>query len=164
MVGCLDAAAAFAGVLLAGRWTRTRWLAKGLGVPQKMASWIIMGVAIGLLIISSLAKLWAVVPIGMVVSFVGGMYLPPLLTTVAMTCPARVRSQGFSLFQGLRQGLGVGGGPADNGPTAEGVGPPDERPAVEKAVDTAGQASRPKDTAGPGGPPRNTAGGRSTTR
>src|SRR5207248_8709495 len=54
----------------------------------------------------------------------------------------QVVGQGFSLFQGLRQGLGVGGGPADNGPTAEGVGPQDERPAVEKAVDTAGPGGR----------------------
>jgi uncharacterized membrane protein YqiK len=47
----------------------------------------------------------------------------------------QVVGQGFTLFQGLRQGLGVDG-PAENGPSAEGRPPADGRPAVERAVGT----------------------------
>ena len=46
----------------------------------------------------------------------------------------QVVGQGFTMFQGLRQGLGVSGGPTENGPSAEGARPAEERPAVEKAV------------------------------
>src|SRR5205823_5131077 len=53
VVGCLNAVAAFAGVLWAGRLTRSRWLVQGLGVPMKMAGWIIGAVAIGLLIMAA---------------------------------------------------------------------------------------------------------------
>jgi hypothetical protein len=74
----------------------------------------------------------------------------------------QVVGQGFSLFQGLRSGLGVGG-PAENGPAAEGVRPAGETPAVEKAVGTPGPGGRPGDTASPGDRPSDTAsqGGRS---
>jgi branched-chain amino acid transport system ATP-binding protein len=98
VVGCLNAAAGFAGVIWAGRLTRDKWLKKSLGEPQRQGGIIIILVAVGLLVISALAKIWLVVPIGMAVSFVGGMYLPPVLTVTAMVSPARVRSQGFSMF------------------------------------------------------------------
>jgi hypothetical protein len=70
----------------------------------------------------------------------------------------QVVGQGFSLFQGLRSGLGVGGGPGDNGPAAEGVGPAGETPAVEKAAGTPGQSGRPGETAGQSGRSSDTAG------
>jgi uncharacterized membrane protein YqiK len=69
----------------------------------------------------------------------------------------QVVGQGFSLFQGLRSGLGVGGGPGENGPAAEGVRPAGETPAVEKAAGTPGPAGRSGDSAGSEGRSRNAA-------
>src|SRR2546421_5197295 len=67
----------------------------------------------------------------------------------------QVVGQGFSLFQGLRQGLGVDG-LAENGPAAEGARREADRPAVEKAG-TAGAGRT-------GGPPAETARPKPTTR
>jgi LysM repeat protein len=75
----------------------------------------------------------------------------------------QVVGQGFTLFQGLRQGLGIDGA-ADNGPASEGARREEDRPAVEKAVGTAGPGGRPKETAGPGGRPTGTAGPRPNSR
>ena len=60
----------------------------------------------------------------------------------------QVVGQGFTLFQGLRQGLGVDGptenGPIENGPGAEGARREEDRPAVEKA----GSGGRAAETPG----------------
>ncbi|HMC42065.1 MAG TPA: MFS transporter, partial [Acidimicrobiales bacterium] len=48
-ISSLNAAAAFAGVQLAGRWTG-RWLAKGMGEPLRRAGWVLVAVGPGLVL------------------------------------------------------------------------------------------------------------------
>ena len=105
-VGCLNAAAGFVGTLWAGRLTRTRWLAKGIGEPQKWLGYILLIVTVNLVLLAAIPVLGLVIPVGMAAYFLGGMFFPPYLTVTALVSPARVRSQGFT-FSLLFLGLGA---------------------------------------------------------
>jgi branched-chain amino acid transport system ATP-binding protein len=93
-LGSLNAAAAFAGVLLAGRWT-VGWLARGMGEPLKRAGWVLVAVGPGLLLLGVAPNLLFAVVVGLATSFVGGMFTPAFITTQAFVSPARVRSLSF---------------------------------------------------------------------
>ena len=91
----INGAAAFAGVLASGRWTR-RWLTRDLGEPIKWAGISLIGVGLGIVVICALPNLYAVVAMSAVTSFVGGIFTPPFVTTQAFVSPARVRSLSFA--------------------------------------------------------------------
>ena len=93
-LGSLGAAAAFAGVLLAGRWTAA-WLAKDMGEPLKRAGWVLVAVGPGLLLIAWAHNLALAIVLAVVVSFIGGIFTPPFITIQAFVSPARVRSLSF---------------------------------------------------------------------
>ena len=94
VLGSLGAAAAFAGVLLAGKWTAS-WLAKGMGEPLKRAGWVLVAVGPGLLLLAWAPNLPLAIIVAVVVSFIGGMFTPAFITTQAFVSPARVRSLSF---------------------------------------------------------------------
>lgn len=91
----INGAAAFAGVLASGRWTR-RWIQRDLGEPIKWAGISLVGVGFGIVVICALPNLYAVVAMSAVTSFVGGIFTPPFVTTQAFVSPARVRSLSFA--------------------------------------------------------------------
>src|SRR4051794_34510965 len=91
----INGAAAFAGVLASGRWTR-RWIQRDLGEPIKWAGISLVGVGFGIVVICALPNLYAVVAMSAVTSFVGGIFTPPSVTTQAFVSPARVRSLSFA--------------------------------------------------------------------
>ena len=91
----INGAAAFAGVLASGRWTR-RWIQRDLGEPIKWAGVSLVGVGLGIIVICALPNLYAVVAMSAVTSFVGGIFTPPFVTTQAFVSPARVRSLSFA--------------------------------------------------------------------
>jgi branched-chain amino acid transport system ATP-binding protein len=98
VVGTFNAAASFGGVLLAGHLTRTRWLPRAVGEPQRWGGRVIGLIGVGLLLYSVAPRLWIALPLGFVMTGITGMYYPPILTTTAMVAPARVRSQAFTFF------------------------------------------------------------------
>src|SRR5438309_1842258 len=91
----INGAAAFAGVLASGRWTR-RWIQRDLGEPIRWAGISLVGVGIGIVVICALPNLYAVVAMSAVTSFVGGIFTPPFVTTQAFVSPARLRSLSFA--------------------------------------------------------------------
>ena len=91
----VNAAATFAGIQLAGRWTMG-WLAKGMGEPLKKAGLAIGAVGIGIALIAAAPWLAMVVVVGVLTSFVVGFFFPPFYTTQAFVSPARVRTLSFS--------------------------------------------------------------------
>jgi ABC-type branched-subunit amino acid transport system ATPase component len=95
VVVSINGAAAFAGVLASGRWTH-RWQQRDLGEPIKWAGISLVGVGVGIAILTALPNLYAVVAVGVVTSFVGGIFTPPFVTTQAYVSPARVRSLSFA--------------------------------------------------------------------
>jgi ABC-type branched-subunit amino acid transport system ATPase component/predicted MFS family arabinose efflux permease len=95
LIGSVTAAAGFAGVLLAGRWT-AGWFTKGLGEPLKRAGWSLVAVGPGLVLLAASPTLWMAVPVAIVTTFIGGIFTPAFFTTQAFVSPARVRSQSFS--------------------------------------------------------------------
>ncbi|MBV9253048.1 MAG: MFS transporter [Actinobacteria bacterium] len=94
-IGSLTAAAGFAGVQLASRWT-AGWLAKGMGEPLKRAGWTLVAVGPGLLLLAASPSLWMAIPVAAITTFIGGMFTPAFITTQAFVSPARVRSQSYS--------------------------------------------------------------------
>src|SRR5207253_2579173 len=89
-----NAAAAFAGVQLAGRWTG-RWLAKGMGEPLRRAGWVLVAVGPGLVLTAVAPNIAFAIVTTTATSFVGGMFAPAFYTTQAFVSPARVRSLSF---------------------------------------------------------------------
>jgi ABC-type branched-subunit amino acid transport system ATPase component/predicted MFS family arabinose efflux permease len=90
-----NGAAAFAGIILAGRWTH-RLAQRDLGEPIKWAGVSLVCVGVGIAILSALPTLPLVVAMSMLTSFVGGMFTPPFVMTQAFVSPARVRSLSFA--------------------------------------------------------------------
>src|SRR4051812_28836455 len=95
IVVAINGAAAFTGVLASGRWTR-QWLQRDLGEPIKWAGISLVCVGFGIAVLCALPNLYAVVAMGAVTSFVGGIFTPPFVTTQAFVSPARVRSLSFA--------------------------------------------------------------------
>jgi ABC-type branched-subunit amino acid transport system ATPase component/predicted MFS family arabinose efflux permease len=95
LIGSVNAAASFAGVLIAGRWT-AGWLAKGMGEPLKRAGWALVAVGPGLLLLANAPNLGTAIVIAVTTSFIAGMFTPAFFTTQAFVSPARVRSLSFS--------------------------------------------------------------------
>jgi branched-chain amino acid transport system ATP-binding protein len=91
----LNGAAAFAGIMASGRWTR-RWLARDLGEPIKWAGLTLVGVGVGVVLVAAMPNLYAAVALSATTSFVGGIFTPPFYTTQAFVSPARVRSLSFA--------------------------------------------------------------------
>jgi ABC-type branched-subunit amino acid transport system ATPase component/predicted MFS family arabinose efflux permease len=96
IVGAIDAGAALCGILLGGHLTRTRWLPRGLDVPQRYAGLAIMGTGVALFAVAASPSLPVFVVTSAAVSFVGNMYLAPMLTTTALVAPPRIRTQAFT--------------------------------------------------------------------
>src|SRR4051812_28620002 len=94
-VVALNGAASFAGVLLSARVT-PRWSQRDLGEPMKWAGLSLVGVGVGIAILCALPNLRAVIVVGAVTSFVGGIFTPPFVATLAHVSPARVRSLSFA--------------------------------------------------------------------
>ena len=94
-VVALNGAASFGGVLLSARLT-PRWSRRDLGEPMKWAGLSLVGVGIGIAILCALPNLPAVIVVGAVTSFVGGIFTPPFVATLAHVSPARVRSLSFA--------------------------------------------------------------------
>ncbi len=90
-----NGAAAFAGVVVAGRWTH-RLAQRDLGEPIKWAGVTLVVVGVGIAVLTALPVLWAVVAMSMLTSFIGGMFTPPFVMTQAFVSPARVRSLSFA--------------------------------------------------------------------
>ena len=95
MVVALNGAASFGGVVLSARLT-PRWSRRDLGEPMKWAGLSLVGVGIGIAILCALPNLGLVVAVGAVTSFVGGIFTPPFVATLAHVSPARVRSLSFA--------------------------------------------------------------------
>jgi branched-chain amino acid transport system ATP-binding protein len=100
IIGAGNAAAQFAGVIVAGILTR-RWLAKDSGEPLKYAGYALGLVGFGLLGVALAPTLPVSIVVGLVTSFFGGAFYPPFYTVQSMVSPARVRTLSFgfgSLF------------------------------------------------------------------
>ena len=100
IVGGINAAATFGGILLSGRLTR-KWMVEGLGEPVKRAGVSLTFVGIGIGLTAAAPWLWAAIVLGAVTSFVAGIFFPPFFATQAFVSPARVRTLSFgfgSLF------------------------------------------------------------------
>ena len=95
VVVSINGVAAFAGVLLSGRLTE-RWARRDLGEPIKWAGISLVGVGLGIAILCAMPTLWLVVAMGLVTSFIGGIFTPPFAMTQAFVSPARVRSLSFA--------------------------------------------------------------------
>jgi branched-chain amino acid transport system ATP-binding protein len=95
IIAAANAAATFAGVQLAGRWT-AGWLAKGMGEPLKRAGLVLFGVGVGLLVTAAMPTLPLFIVAGGATSFVAGMFFAPFFATQAFVSPARVRTLSFS--------------------------------------------------------------------
>ena len=95
MVVSLNGAAGFLGILASAGWTR-RWAQRDLGEPMKWGGLSLVGVGIGIAALCALPNLPAVIAVGAVTSFVGGIFTPPFVTTLAHVSPARVRSLAFA--------------------------------------------------------------------
>src|SRR4051794_1518843 len=95
MVVSLNGAAGFAGIVASARWT-ARWSQRDLGEPMKWGGLSLVGVGIGIAILCALPNLGAVIAVGAITSFVGGIFTPPFVTTLAHVSPARVRSLSFA--------------------------------------------------------------------
>src|SRR3954452_8202404 len=95
MVVSLNGAAGFAGIVASAAWT-ARWSRRDLGEPMKWAGLSLVGVGVGIAILCALPNLGAVIVVGAVTSFVGGIFTPPFVATLAHVSPARVRSLSFA--------------------------------------------------------------------
>jgi branched-chain amino acid transport system ATP-binding protein len=95
VIAAVNAAATFAGIQLAGRWT-LGWMAKGMGEPLKRAGLALGFVGFGIFAIAVSPVLGMVVVIGLITSFVVGFFFPPFYATQALVSPARVRTLSFS--------------------------------------------------------------------
>ncbi|MBV9486908.1 MAG: MFS transporter, partial [Frankiaceae bacterium] len=90
-----NGAAAVAGLALAGRMM-PRWMAKHLGEPMRWAGFSLVAVGVGVAATAYAPTLWLAVVLSVAASFVGGIFTPPFVTTLAMVSPARVRSLAFA--------------------------------------------------------------------
>jgi branched-chain amino acid transport system ATP-binding protein len=90
-----NAAATFAGVLLSGRLTQ-RWFDLGPGEPLKRAALSLVGIGAGLGLVAASPWMGLAIAVGLVTSFVAGMFYPPFFAVQALVSPARVRSFSFS--------------------------------------------------------------------
>jgi branched-chain amino acid transport system ATP-binding protein len=95
LIGSANAAAAFAGIQMSGRWT-TRWLGKGMGEPVKRAGLSLVAVGIGIAALSAAPWVGLFVALSLVTNFFGGIFYPPFYATQAFVSPARVRTLSFS--------------------------------------------------------------------
>ncbi|HVB92199.1 MAG TPA: MFS transporter [Acidimicrobiales bacterium] len=94
MIGAVNAAFQFAGVLASARWTR-RWVAKDVGEPLKWAGLAVASVGVGLFLIAVSPYLGIALVLAMATSFAGGIFYPPFYTVQAMVSPARIRTLSF---------------------------------------------------------------------
>jgi branched-chain amino acid transport system ATP-binding protein len=90
-----NAGATFLGVQKSGRWTMA-WFAQGMGEPLKRAGLALVGVGVGLAAVAATPWLAGVVLLGLLTSFVAGVFTPPFYATQAFVSPARVRTLSFS--------------------------------------------------------------------
>jgi branched-chain amino acid transport system ATP-binding protein len=90
-----NGAAAVVGVALAGRMM-PRWMATHLGEPMRWAGISLVAVGAGVAATAYAPTLWLAVVLALLASFVGGIFTPPFVTTLAMVSPARVRSLSFA--------------------------------------------------------------------
>ena len=95
IVVAANGAAAFAGIIVSGRWTHVL-ARKGLGEPIKWAGISLVGVGVFIAVLCAMPTLATVVLFSLVASFAGGMFTPPFYFTQAMVSPARVRSLSFA--------------------------------------------------------------------
>ncbi len=95
VISALNAAATFAGIQMSGKWTM-RWIGEGLGEPVKKAGLALVGVGVGLALVAASPWLGLFIVLGMVTSFVAGVFFPPFYATQALVSPARVRTLSFS--------------------------------------------------------------------
>jgi ABC-type branched-subunit amino acid transport system ATPase component/predicted MFS family arabinose efflux permease len=95
VISALNAAATFAGIQLSGKWTM-RWIGESLGEPVKKAGLALVGVGVGLALVAASPWLGLFIVLGMVTSFVAGVFFPPFYATQALVSPARVRTLSFS--------------------------------------------------------------------
>jgi branched-chain amino acid transport system ATP-binding protein len=95
IVVAANGAAAFAGILVSGRWTQTL-VQRSLGEPIKWAGISLVGVGILIPILCAMPNLPSAIVMTLLASFVGGMFTPPFFMTQAFVSPARVRSLSFA--------------------------------------------------------------------
>jgi branched-chain amino acid transport system ATP-binding protein len=95
VVVAANGAAAFAGLVVAGRWTHVL-ARKDLGEPIRWAGISLVGVGVFIAILCAMPSLATVVAFSCLASFVGGMFTPPFVFTQAFVSPARVRSLSFA--------------------------------------------------------------------
>ncbi|MGH8861175.1 MAG: MFS transporter [Jatrophihabitantaceae bacterium] len=95
VVVALNGAAAVAGIVVSGRWTK-RWSRIHAGEPMRWAGLSLVGVGIGVALTAYAPFLALAVALSIVTSFVGGIFTPPFVTTLAAVSPARVRSLSFA--------------------------------------------------------------------
>jgi branched-chain amino acid transport system ATP-binding protein len=95
LIVAANAAATFAGVLLAGKWTR-QWFAVSLGEPLKRAGLALAAIGVGLTLVALAPWLWLSIVLSLATSFVAGIFYPPFLSVQALVSPARVRTLSFS--------------------------------------------------------------------
>jgi branched-chain amino acid transport system ATP-binding protein len=88
-------AAAVVGIVLAGR-LMSRWMAKHQGEPMRWAGLSLVTVGLGVAATAYAPTLWLAVALAVLTSFVGGIFWPPFVTTLALVSPARVRSLSFA--------------------------------------------------------------------
>ncbi len=95
IVVAANGAAAFAGILVSGRWTQVL-VRRSLGEPIKWAGISLVGVGILIPVLCAMPNLASAVVMTLLASFVGGMFTPPFFMTQAFVSPARVRSLSFA--------------------------------------------------------------------
>jgi branched-chain amino acid transport system ATP-binding protein len=95
MVVALDGAGAVCGLILAGR-LMPRWSARHAGEPMRWAGLSLVAVGVFVVATAYSPTLWLAIVFAFIASFVGGIFTPPFVTTLAAVSPARVRSLSFA--------------------------------------------------------------------
>ena len=93
-IGALNAAATILGLQWSSRRT-AGWLGEGMGEPVKRAGLSLILVGVGIAVLAG-CPLVLYVPVGLVTSFIAGIFYPPFYATQAFVSPARVRTLSFS--------------------------------------------------------------------
>jgi ABC-type branched-subunit amino acid transport system ATPase component/MFS family permease len=94
VLGAAGAAAGLAGVTWGGKRSMA-WFAEGMGRPAEWAGYSLMAVGPPLLLMVTAPNL-AIATVGSLLAFfVGGIFTPPFLATLALVSPARVRTLAF---------------------------------------------------------------------